>query len=381
MKCRWCRQEIEETALRCHHCRTWQREGADREEVREAQILDKGIIYWGKFISAVLAAFVVIAIAAGGYDIYHAHQEAWEAQRAARESQDAAERSSRDASRLLDDSTAALNDAKARAADAERSSRDASNLLNDAKTRVADADKLLTDGRAMLANLESEVQAHGAQIDQQHERLEEQARAIQDQYTALSGQARDIVEDDELWSGDSLKNQGKLISVLQSQVARLQDRLAGVSIGEPSPQTKVEPLSAEELTELNRILAIEQTSSMVPEARSRSGRQGYDVTLRACAFVNGECDNRRLDQVVRVIYRFDPQWFSVANVPVSSSANNFSYGLRVWGSTKVQACIFVRGAPGEPIAREGRMDLSGRPTYWGPDHPADPDVCEGLSGF
>ena|SRR5262245_25715739 len=77
--CRWCKRPIESSALKCHHCRTWQRDGADVEEVRKAQILDEGIIKWGKFLAGLGLVLAALILAAGGFDLYHAREAAVEA--------------------------------------------------------------------------------------------------------------------------------------------------------------------------------------------------------------------------------------------------------------------------------------------------------------
>jgi hypothetical protein len=171
--CRWCGQQIEPSALRCHHCRTWQHDGADREEIREAQILDRGIIYWGKFLSALVLIAGGVFLAFGNVDVNRARQQVWEALVAARTSQ----------------------------ADAERSS--------------LEAGKMLEEGKAKLANLEKE--------------LDKQRKDVETQIEFITGRARSVQDYDPSKFGDNLKNLGEAITVLQRQVASLQDRLLAVS--------------------------------------------------------------------------------------------------------------------------------------------------------
>jgi hypothetical protein len=344
--CRWCGQPIEPSALRCYHCRTWQRDGADHEDVREAQILDKGIIYWGKFMVLLTTLFVGAVLAAGGFDIFHAREGAREAQMAARTAQGDAEMAAKSAKN-----------------EAERVSLDARKLLDDAKDKV---DKLLDEWRAKLAKLEQEV-------DKQKTQIEQQRADFQQQIEYITGRARSL---DSSLFGDSLKNQGEAISELQRQITALQEKLAAVGGIGQAAQT---PLSSDELAELDRILRIEQTASKVAGSGATGTRQSYDVAFSLCSFVDGACGDNRLSEVSRVIYRFDPKWFSVSDVPVASAANRFSYTLRVWGVTRVRACIFIRGMPDRQIVRVGAMSLGYEPTYWGPDPSAKPDACLGLN--
>lgn len=84
-----------------------------------------------------------------------------------------------------------------------------------------------------------------------------------------------------------------------------------------------------------------------------------------------------LEDVLRVVRRLDPRWFSVPDVAVEDRALRFAYGLRVWGVTAVTACIVLRGG-GEPLFRSGRMSLAGT-AAWGPE-PADPGRgCTGIA--
>lgn len=342
--CRWCGQPIEPSAQRCHHCRTWQRDGADHEDVRKAQILDEGIIKWGKFVAGVATLFVVVAIAAGGYDIYGARTQAWEAQMRAQTSQ----------------------------GEAERASLSTSKLLDEAQRKI---DNLLEDARAKLDKVEQRV-------DEQNAEIERRSAEFRQQIEYITGRAGSLPSEDPAQVGDSLRNQGELISVLQRQVATLQEGLATIGGTDQAFQTKAAPLSAEEWAELDKILLIEQSASKVAGTGTTGTRQSYDVVFRLCSFENDQCSSHRLNEVFRVIYRFDPKWFTAADVPVASDDNQFRYAVRVWGVTRVRACIFIRGAAHRPIVREAAMNLADdEPTYWGPDPSAKPDACSGLSSF
>jgi hypothetical protein len=340
--CRWCGQQIELSAQRCHHCRTWQRDGADREDVREAQILDRGLLYWGKFVLSVAGLFVLIALAAGGFDIYHASQQAKEAQLAARSSQTDAE--------------ASANAAKNQA---ERTALDADKLLREADEKI---ETLLAEGKEKLDGLEQ-------QIKEQNKEIERQRADIQQQIDFVTGRARSIE------SGDSLKNQGEAISVLQRQVAALQEQLAKSTTIAQGGQTKNDMVK---LDQLNQILRVEQTAATVKGLDAGGTRQSYDVTFRLCTFINGACGTQRLPEVFRVVYRFNEKWFSVPDVPIVNVADQFKYTVRVWGVTKVSACIYLVDASTVPIVRGGLMNLSSETRYWGPDPATTPSDCAGL---
>jgi hypothetical protein len=79
---------------------------------------------------------------------------------------------------------------------------------------------------------------------------------------------------------------------------------------------------------------IESWGSSKPRQRSRArvrparGRamtlpSVFDITFSLCSFVDGACGDGRLDDVTRVIYRFDPRWFSVPDAlsPARSTAS------------------------------------------------------------
>lgn len=326
--CRWCGQPIEPSAQKCHHCQTWQRDDADRE----AQVLDKGTIQWGKLFLGFGAFLAAVVAAAGGFDLYHAHQHAWEAEMAARTSQVNAEASAKSAKN-----------------EAERSSLDARKLLDEAKAKVADLQK----------EVEKQLKSIGAQIED------------------VTGRARSL--DEQSQNGDNLKNLGQAINVLQRQVTALQEKLAA---GGGTGQAAQTPLSPNEVAELDQILRIEQTASEIAGSDATGTRQSYDVAFSLCSFIDGACGANRLSEVSRVVYRFDPKWFSVADVPVASAANRFSYKIRVWGVTRVRACIFIRGMPDRPIVRVGTISLANdpaHPAYWGPDPSPSVNECSNLN--
>ena len=69
-------------AVRCHYCQAWQ----DPDANKKAQILDEGIIYWGKFLGGLAALLAVILLASGGLDLYHAKDAAVDAKNDAEKS-------------------------------------------------------------------------------------------------------------------------------------------------------------------------------------------------------------------------------------------------------------------------------------------------------
>jgi hypothetical protein len=63
-----------------------------------------------------------------------------------------------------------------------------------------------------------------------------------------------------------------------------------------------------------------------------------------------------ISQIERVVYKFDSRWFNPSEQRSTSLADNFSYSIRVWGSTNVKAEIYFRGVA-DPLVRSGRMNL------------------------
>lgn len=354
--CRWCSQPIDASAQRCYHCGTWQRDGADREAIREAQILDRGFLYWAKFVAGALSIVAVIALAVGGFDIYRSSQQAKEAQLSARSSQSEAQEAANTAKYL-----------------AERTSTEARQLLIDAREKV---DNVLAEGKVKLDLLQK-------QIADQDTNIARQRADLQEQIEFFTGRAQSVK------SGDSLKNQGEAINALQGQIADLQRQIAAMQrqidvieragpLGDAPPPVAQAKANMEKVHDFNEFLRIEQTAVKVT---TQTSRQSYDVTFKLCSFIDGSCGADRLRDVFRVVYRFNKDWFSVPDVPVSNVANQFGYTVRVWGMTKVRACIFLSEAATVPIVRAAVMNLSGDPSYWGPDPSAKPSECAGLDSM
>ena len=70
-----------------------------------------------------------------------------------------------------------------------------------------------------------------------------------------------------------------------------------------------------------------------------------------------KCEEQGLDAVEKVIDRLDPRWFSNLNETRVSRADQFSFGVRVWGITEVAACIYLKGRT-QPVVRAGLMNLT-----------------------
>jgi hypothetical protein len=305
--------------------------------VDEAQLINKNLILWGKIFLVVTVFLTGLALAFFGYDLKNAREAALTSEMEAHAFQIAAQGFAADAKDK-----------------AEHASLDSQKLLADTEKKNEEVKK----------------------------KIDDQRQYIDAQVVYITGRVGGVKGEDYSQLGDNLKNLGETIKALQTQVAELQKKAFVLTSPEAAPsQEKIEPLSPEEVTELDEILRIKQTASKAGGLTLDGSRQSYDLSFTVCALVGGTCGDSRLDDVSRVVYRFDPHWFSVPNVPVADRSTQFKYGLRVWGVTRVRACIFLKRAPDRPIVRAGLMSLAEEPSYWDPELSATADRCANLNGL
>jgi hypothetical protein len=118
---------------------------------------------------------------------------------------------------------------------------------------------------------------------------------------------------------------------------------------------------------------------VVPGSDAGGARKSYDVTFSVCSSAGESCNDNHLNDVSHVVYRFDKRWFSVPDVTAANEGSGFSYTVRVWGITSVGACIFIKGAPDDPIARAGRIVLGAdQPVFWGSETSDGANNCSDV---
>jgi hypothetical protein len=330
--CRWCGEEIKPTALICKHCRSWQREDADKE----ALVFDKSFVRWGK-VYLVVGGVVVAAFAAVfGFDLNKAREEASKSQTDARSSQ---------------------LDAKSFATEAKVTAEQAK---TSASQTYLDAGKLYEETKAKIADIDAQVSKEKTKLESDIGKAEKDVETLAARIATLTN---------GFPSGDSLVNQSSAITSLQQQVTQLQTTL--------SSQT---PVVASNSADLAKTIEVKQTAVQVDGTVAGEHARSFDVTFSVCSSVNDICGLDHLKDISRVVYRLDPRWFSVKDVPIVTRENGFQYRLRVWGSTRVRACIFLNGEPGRPVVRSGMIKFADEPSYWAADTAVDPADCVNLNG-
>lgn len=334
-RCDWCQTEILPGAKKCPHCGEWQRGAASPPPVREAQIIDKGLVFWFKTLVTVTAIFAGFFLAVLGLDLKQSSDALQKARQAA-------------------DLTRAEIEATAQKAGA-------------------------TD--AMIQKLQTDVSTRADTFTKDLSRIAREAHGTSEQIRReLSDLIGDPLAEPEK-GGFSLRSVADLVTKNQTDLAGLSERLDALerrlaTSGETNSAPEAPPLSDTGLAELNARLSLLQTASEIDAPSGDGARRQFDVGLRLCA--TPTCDADDLGQIARVVYRFNQRWFAVPDVSVTDRRSNFAYSLRVWGSTTFAACIFAVGSPDRPIVRAGMMKLGDAPQRLGPDTALPAERCADL---
>ena len=68
-----------------------------------------------------------------------------------------------------------------------------------------------------------------------------------------------------------------------------------------------------------------------------------------------------LNTIDKVIYKLNPKWFSKSEYVRNNLDDNFQFTVTVWGITKVDVEIYIRG--GDKVVRTALMSLSEPKTF------------------
>jgi hypothetical protein len=295
-------------------------------------IIDEGIIYFTKWFGAILGLFVAAGLAFYSYDAYNARNKAIEA---------------RDASQ------AARNDAEKARNEAQKISVEAQTWLDDVKARLGT--KEIQVNKQVEVIEKKIIAIYGTDVD---------ISAIKDPVD-VSTTIKDPIANSVLNLANSSRG-------IQANIDALDARVKVIELWRIKQAGQLVQIPAGEQDELNQKLRIKQ----VPTTTSSLGtgnRASFDLSFTLCMQNETECNATGLQNVDKVVYHLDKRWFAVPKETRSNSTDQFAYELRVWGVTKITACIYLKGQD-RPIVRSGLMNLVA-PQYWGPEASAAADEC------
>ncbi len=167
---------------------------------------------------------------------------------------------------------------------------------------------------------------------------------------------------------DSLQNALTAIESLQKSIGLLDERLRRLEVaavvgdrGTPEAQVSPSELTDAEQQEIAAAIQVHQRALPVAQAADAAatpGRRVYEVEYSVS--IDDTAATRRHGGsalIEKVTYRLDDRWFSNPEHVSIDPANNFRLSVRVWGSTKVEVAIVVKGLDA-PIERSRLMSLS-----------------------
>jgi hypothetical protein len=322
--CPSCGEQVQDTAVKCWHCHAMIPPAAE-DDGKVTLSLDKSLVLWSKFLIGLWTLFLVVGVMFYGYKLNEAYSKLSEAQLLTQQALVAAQ-------------GAQLETQKAR---------------NDARADAQET-KILAD----------DLQAKSRQVDLDMATLREKLKRV-------AGRDIDILSDQQQ-TGDNLVNLARSTQATQDSINRLEEKVASLAaLVEPSLSPVASPAVFDDLSQS---LGIQQVATPAPIESAPGGRQAYDLVFTACVWEDKQCTARDFKAIDKVIYRLDPRWFSAPEETRINPSDQFKLELRVWGSTKVTACIFLNGND-RPIVRSGRMDLH-QTLKWGPETAAEPDDCK-----
>jgi len=229
-------------------------------------------------------------------------------------------------------------------------SEEADSLATKLKVANTDADTLTDklggqndEAERLLADLNSRKES----ADQMMARLQESIDKAQDLSARLEKTERDAAR-----KLASLAGYSERLNALQR---RVQENLPSGG-GET-----VEPSATVELSQPDYdAIRIRQEVSTLGQKGSRTQR-----LLTYSVFVKESETNKDSQEILntidKVIYKLNPKWFSKSEYVRNNLDDNFQFTVTVWGVTKVDVEIYIRG--GDKIVRTALMSLSEPKTF------------------
>ncbi len=302
--CPSCKEEVKDDATKCRHCHhifnsgtPATSNGGGRKYITIS--VDNVLVRYAGFLLTILAVFLIIGATLYGVDLKEASDE--------------------------------LRNAKELSQTIKSSLADARTDLETLRGNVSEQESLETAFHQIAAN-----QQNIAVLDKKIDSLRK---------TLVENREEFIEKLTELGENTSEEARGEIYS---KAIAQLRSDLGVVSF------------TSAEKEEIKRSIKIRQSTRPVdaPKGREAEGRSWYDLTYLV------DIDNTDVTKkygginlIEKVVYHFNPKWYSNADRVRLDPETNFGLSVRVWGVTNVRAEIFVRGFK-QSIERERAMSLT-----------------------
>jgi hypothetical protein len=122
------------------------------------------------------------------------------------------------------------------------------------------------------------------------------------------------------------------------------------------PRTEPLPAISTQVTRLQTDIRIKEVAAPSKPAKA-DGRTYFDLVFYLSVQNGSECDERGLEGVEKVSYYLDPKWFTPSVVTTDERDDGFAYRVKVWGRTRVTACIYLKGVT-SPVVRSDNMSFN-----------------------
>lgn len=110
------------------------------------------------------------------------------------------------------------------------------------------------------------------------------------------------------------------------------------------------------IEKLEKMLVVNQTSQIQPKSSKKTWyRIVYSLATTGGSNELGDYDV--MDLIDKVVYRYNPRWYTPATIEVTNRQNNFRNTKSVWGPTQVEIDIYGVGTTEPIISRSALMKL------------------------
>lgn len=213
--------------------------------------------------------------------------------------------------------------------------------FEEVRTQVSEAGANL---RAGIADAEA-ARAAMVQARTELDATRQEMAALREELGRLRGAG-------QLGDFDNLANLNAKLGQLEQTVAGLGERLAAVST-----TAGVAPSEAAPPPGVIDRLRIRQEPAEIAAPAGQENRNWVKLTLSLCLGDGPDaCAPGPYDFVERVAYRFDERWFANPVLESANPSDDFAVSINVWGSTRIDAEIHLRGPEERVVTRSGRMD-------------------------